>query len=89
MVIGLPRHGHGIALLLTAEGGIDFEVFISSNDDEHRHPGIGYMTPASVHTGQAERLYEQRQGVIDQAYLLNPSRFTQRHPTPTSWCHWA
>ena len=58
------------------------QVFFPWYNDEHRHSGIGYMTPAAVHTGQAERLYEQRQAVLDQANLLNPSRFTQRHPTP-------
>ena len=49
---------------------------------EHRHCGIGYMTPAVMHSGQAQPCYVARQGVLDDAYLLNPARFTQRRPVP-------
>ncbi len=56
--------------------------FFSWYNHEHRHSGIGYMTPAAVHTGQAQQLYEVRQSVLDQAFLAHPARFTQRHPTP-------
>ena len=48
----------------------------------HRHSGIGYMTPAAVHTGQAQQLYAARQQVLDQAFVAHPERFTRRHPTP-------
>ncbi len=51
-------------------------------NNEHRHSGIAYMTPAAVHTGQAQHLYKVRQGVLDTAFQLNPARFTQCHPIP-------
>jgi len=58
------------------------QTFFSWHNYQHRHSGIGYMTPAAVHTGQAQRLHAARQSVLDQAFQLNPARFAQRHPTP-------
>lgn len=40
------------------------------------------MTPAATHTGQARRLYDARQRVPDQAFVVRAKRFTRRHPTP-------
>jgi putative transposase len=56
--------------------------FFAWYNHAHRHSGIGYMTPAAVHTGQAPRLYAVRQQVLDQAFVAHPERFTRRHPTP-------
>lgn len=56
--------------------------FFAWYNHAHRHSGIGYMTPATVHTGQAPRLYAARQQVLDQAFVAHPERFTRRHPTP-------
>jgi putative transposase len=43
--------------------------FFAWYNHAHRHSGIGYMTPAAVHTGQASRLYTARQQVLHQAFL--------------------
>ena len=48
----------------------------------HRHSGIGLMTPATVHYGQAERTRADRQQVLDLAYVATPERFVRRAPTP-------
>lgn len=56
--------------------------FFAWYNHTHRHSGIGYMTPAVMHTGQAPRLYAARQQVLDQALVAHPERFTRRHPTP-------
>jgi len=56
--------------------------FFAWYNHAHRHSGIGYMTPAAVHTGRAQQLYDVRQRVLDQAFVAHPERFTQRHPTP-------
>ena len=56
--------------------------FFAWYNHDHRHSGIGYMTPAAVHTGQAQRLYDARQCVLDQAFVAHPERFTRGHPTP-------
>jgi putative transposase len=51
-------------------------------NQEHRHTGLGLMTPAMVHYGQAESVQEQRQQVLDEAYTHHPERFVGRRPTP-------
>jgi len=49
---------------------------------EHRHSGIAYHTPVSVHTGQAQALNEQRAVVLADAYRQHPERFVAGRPTP-------
>ena len=49
---------------------------------EHRHSGIGYMTPHAMHNGQADAIHAIRQDALDQAFLANPMRFKGRQPTP-------
>ena len=44
---------------------------------EHRHSGIGWMTPAAVHYGQAAQLWQHRQAVLHQAYAAHPERFVK------------
>ena len=79
----LKYHPDFPARLVSIEHARAFcQRFFSWYNHEHRHSGIGYMTPAAMHTGRAQRLYEERQGVLDQAFQANPARFTQRHPTP-------
>lgn len=49
---------------------------------EHRHVGIGMLTPATVHFGQAEAVLAARQVVLDRAHLEHPERFVRGRPTP-------
>jgi putative transposase len=49
---------------------------------EHRHAGIGLMTPAAVHHGQAQQLHDQRAQVLQAAYARNPERFVRKLPVP-------
>ena len=51
-------------------------------NDTHRHSGIGMLTPAMVHFGQAPAIRGKRQTVLDAAYLAHPDRFVKRPPTP-------
>jgi putative transposase len=51
-------------------------------NDDHRHSGIGMLTPAMVHFGQAPVIWEKRQTVLAAAYLAHPDRFVRRPPTP-------
>jgi putative transposase len=48
---------------------------------EHRHAGIGYLTPEVVHYGQAAEVLAARAAALRQAYEANPSRFKNRPPT--------
>ena len=49
---------------------------------QHRHSGIGLMTPGAVHYGQAQQLHAARACVLDAAYERNPERFVRRAPVP-------
>jgi putative transposase len=51
-------------------------------NQEHRHSGLGLLTPAMVHYGQAESIVRQRQAVLDVAYQLHPERFVRSAPKP-------
>jgi putative transposase len=51
-------------------------------NDDHRHSGIGMMTPAMVHYGLAPAVRDHRQIVLDAAYSAHPERFVRRAPTP-------
>jgi len=48
---------------------------------EHHHSGIGLLTPGALHHGQAEPIREQRQKVLDAAFLAHPERFVRKLPT--------
>ena len=56
------------------------ETFFAYYNHEHRHSGIGYHTPASVHYGTATEVRAQRQVTLDAAYAANPARFRHRRP---------
>jgi putative transposase len=51
-------------------------------NEEHRHSGLGLLTPTMVHYGQAESVLQQRQAVLDVAYQLHPERFVGSAPKP-------
>jgi len=49
---------------------------------DHRHSGIGLMTPATVHYGRAPALHAERARVLDAAYAARPERFVRHPPRP-------
>jgi putative transposase len=58
------------------------QTFFPWYNDDHRHSGIGMMTPAMVHYGLARAVRENRQSVLDVAYAAHPERFVRRPPSP-------
>src|SRR5207344_228537 len=60
------------------------QVFFPWCNDEHRHSSIGMLTPAMVHYGQAEQIFQNRQFVLDAAFLAHPERFVHSSPKPLS-----
>jgi putative transposase len=56
--------------------------FFCYYNHEHRHSGIGYHTPASVHYGTAAEIRVRRAATLDAAYAASPSRFRHRRPKP-------
>lgn len=51
-------------------------------NNEHRHSGIGLMTPEIIHYKFAEPLYGYRKTVLLAAFDENPSRFKGKIPQP-------
>ena len=51
-------------------------------NDEHRHSGVGYHTPADVHYGRANGVHQRRAEVLCSAYAVHPERFVRMHPQP-------
>jgi len=51
-------------------------------NDEHRHSGIGLVTPAQRHCGKDRIVYEQRQVVLKAFYEQRPERFVRGRPSP-------
>ena len=57
-------------------------IYFHWYNHEHRHSGIGMMTPASVHEGRAEAVHAARQVVLDKAFEAHPERFPKGRPKP-------
>jgi len=57
-------------------------AFVGWYNHAHRHSGIGLMTPAAVHHGDAPKLHAARGAVLDAAYQRHPERFVRKPPVP-------
>jgi putative transposase len=57
-------------------------AFFDWYNHEHRHSGIGLMTPAAVHHDYALALHAARARVLDGAYQQKPERFVRKPPVP-------
>lgn len=58
------------------------QQFFTWYNADHRHSGIGWHTPASVHYGTAEQIRQQRGHTLDAAYQRHPERFVIKAPQP-------
>ena len=58
------------------------QTFFPWYNMDHRHSGIGYMTPHNVHYGHALALHSARQTTLAAAFLASPIRFKGRCPQP-------
>ena len=55
-------------------------TFFPWYNHEHRHAGIAMLAPGDVHSGRAERILEQRQRTLQEAWSRNPERFVHGPP---------
>jgi putative transposase len=60
------------------------QEFFAWYNTVHRHSGIGYMTPHSIHYGTAQEIHATRQSTLDDAFLAHPIRFKGNKPQPHS-----
>jgi putative transposase len=56
--------------------------FFAWYNHEHRHCGLGLLSPAVVHHGLVPAAIERRRQVLDTAYRAHPERFVRRPPQP-------
>jgi hypothetical protein len=57
-------------------------VFSPWYNTEHRHTGLGLLTPHDVHHGQADQRIAARSAVLATAYAAHPERFLRGLPQP-------
>ncbi len=58
------------------------QVFFPWYNTEHRHGGLGLLTPHDVHYGLAEQRLAARAAVLAEAYAAHPERFLRGLPQP-------
>jgi putative transposase len=58
------------------------QAFFAWYNGEHRHSGLGLLSPEVVHHGLASAAIGRRREVLDAAYLAHPERFVRRPPEP-------
>ena len=58
------------------------KTFFAWYNTQHRHSGIAYMTPHSVHNGHAQTMLLTRQATLDAAFAAHPNRFKGKRPMP-------
>jgi hypothetical protein len=63
-----------------ADARAECAAFFTWYNQQHRHSGIGMMTPESLHTGRAAEVRKLRQTTLESAYQRTPSRFKNRVP---------
>jgi putative transposase len=56
--------------------------FFAWYNGEHRHSGIGLLTPETVHYGRAELVTRPRQLILASAFAAHPERFVHGTPMP-------
>jgi len=65
------------------EDGLSFSRnFFNWYNNDHYHSGIGLVTPASLHYGQASKIVASRRHSLELAYTAHPERFVHGIPTP-------
>ena len=58
------------------------QPFFQWYNAQHRHSGIGLLTPEVVHYGRSEPALAARQATLLAAYAAHPERFVKRVPRP-------
>ena len=58
------------------------QAFFAWYNAEHRHDGLGLLSPEVVHHGHSERILEHRRHVLAAAYAAHPERFVRKPPEP-------
>ncbi|MDQ0619096.1 IS3 family transposase [Arthrobacter globiformis] len=57
-------------------------AFFTNYNANHRHSGLNYYTPDTVHHGLIEQARRQRQQTLDACYARNPHRYRRKPTAP-------
>jgi putative transposase len=57
-------------------------AFFTGYNTHHRHSGLNYYTPDTVHHGLVRQARQQRQETLDACYARNPHRYRHRPAAP-------
>jgi putative transposase len=63
------------------------QPFFDWYNNRHYHSGLGLLTPADVHCGQADLVIKERQLVLERAFEKCPIRFKGKIPKPLTVPH--
>ena len=58
------------------------QEFFAWYNEEHRHSGLGLLSPSVVHHGLAPAVIEQRRTVLNDTYSAHRERFVRKPPQP-------
>jgi putative transposase len=58
------------------------QTFFRWYNHDHRHSGLGFLTPVAVHFSQAAAVRAHRVRVLSAAYAAHPERFVNGRPHP-------
>lgn len=75
-----PTYPDRFASLIDARAWVT--TFVQWYNQEHRHSGLGLLTPAMVHSGAADTVVAARQAVLTAAAATHPERFVRGQPKP-------
>jgi len=76
------RHGFPARFGSIEDARAFLGTFFGWYNGEHRHVGIGLLTPEMVYRGRGEQVRTQRQVVLDAAHAAHPERFVRKRPEP-------
>lgn len=54
--------------------------FFNWHNYDHRHEGLAFLTPATIHFGMADRVLEARRSTLTAAHAQHPERFVRGAP---------
>lgn len=58
--------------------------FFADYNTNHRHSGLNYYTPDTVHNGDVEQVRRQRQSTLDTWHARNPQRYRRKPTAPSA-----
>lgn len=62
-------------------------AFFADYNTNHRHSGLSYYTPDTVHHGLVEKVRQRRQATLDACHARNPHRYRRRPTAPGAPSH--